>query len=128
MSYLTFTIRATSDVGGEPAVVFDYTARIALTEAQILAVQKAGGDGGGSFTTIPTVDHIPAINAIIVATDQPVNLKMASVGAADGIIALRAGGIFVAIDAQIAAGATSNATINNTGTNVANLSGLVGGT
>lgn len=128
MPYLTFTIRVTSDVGGEPAVVFDHTHRVSLTEAQILAVQKAGGDGAGIYTTIPTVDKIPVINAIVIATDQAINLKMASVGAADGIIALKAGGIFVAVDANIAAGASLNALINNVGVNPANLSGLVGGT
>jgi hypothetical protein len=126
--YLTVSIRVTSDVGGEPNVVFDRTHRVALTEAQTLAVTKAGGDNAGVYTTIPTINKIPAINALIIATDQPVNLRMASVSATDGNIALKAGGIFIVVDANIAAGAALNALCNNVGAIAANLSGLVGGT
>lgn len=128
MPYCTFQLRITSDAGGEPALIFDYTARVSLTEAQIIARQKAGGDLVGVFTAIPGVGSLPVVNALVVATDQPINLKLASVSNGDGIIALNPGGILVVIDGQLAAGANENATINNVGTATANLTGFSGGT
>jgi len=126
--YLTFNIRVTSDVGGQPAIIFEYAARLFLTEAQLLALQKAGGDGAGVYTEIPTVNEIPALNAFILTSDQPINLKFASVSAADGVIALKNNSLVAIINGNIAAGANLNATINNTGANPANLGGVAGGT
>src|SRR6266550_8963018 len=120
MPYLTFQMRVTGDYGGSPAVVFERTVRLFLTEAQMLAVTKAGGDTPGVYTAIPTVDKLPALNALVIATDQPLNFKLASVGAADGIIAMKQGGILAVIDCNIAAGAALNALVNNTGTTAAN--------
>jgi len=128
MPYVTFSLRAVSDIAAEPQVYVDYTRRVFVTEAQLLAIQKAGGDGAGIFTEIPTINQIPVLNALVIASDQPVNLKLASVVAADGVIALKAGGILAVIDASIGAGAGVNATVNNPGTNAATLSGIAGGT
>jgi hypothetical protein len=128
MPFLTFTLRVTSDVGAEPQVVYEKILRLALNEEQVQAVVKAGGDTIGVYTTIPSVNTIPILNACIVATDQPVNIKFASVSTADGVIALKAGGLVAVIDGNIGAGATLNALINNVGVNAANLTVLSGGT
>ena len=128
MPYLTFTIRVESDFGAQPSVVFESIKRLFLTEAQLLNMQKAGGDTVGVYTTIPTVNQSPTLNAIVVQTDQPVLIKLNSVVNADGVISLKAGGLVAVIDANIASGATTDATVNNVPANPATLSGVAGGT
>lgn len=78
MPYLTFSLRLTSDIAGEPALIVDYTRRVFLTEAQLFAIAKPNGDPVGSFSTISTIDYIPVLNAFILSTDSPIHVKMRS--------------------------------------------------
>lgn len=130
MSYLTFSIRVTSDAGGEPAVVFDYVARVSMTEQQLLAAVQPPTLPAipPSFTTVPTINQIPVLNALIIASDQQINLRAGSLAPTDGIITLRPGGILCVVDGQIGSGPTTNITVNNPGASNATLSGLAGGT
>ena len=128
MPYITCTVLVTSDVGAQPQQIFEKIARIFVTQEQLLNLQKAGGDGAGVFTALPSVEQSPILNGLIIATDQPLNVRTGGVADGDGIIPLKAGGMVLILDANIASGATTNVKVNNVGTSAATITGLAGGT
>lgn len=128
MPYLSATLLLTSDVGGEPQQIFEYRARVFVNQAQILNLQKAGGDTVGVYTAVPSIEQSPAINILAMAVDNPLLIKLASVAPADGIISLKSGGLLLVIDGSLAAGIANNVLVNNTATNAVTISGAAGGT
>lgn len=53
MSYVTCTIRFTSDIGGSPTVLFERIRRLSVTEAQEINLTKAASDpAGGTISSI----------------------------------------------------------------------------
>ncbi len=128
MPALTVTVLVEQD--GVMLPRFPIIRRLAVTEAQAISVKKAGGDGAGVYVTVPGADVSATDNLVVLATDNPLNLKLASVAPGDGIIALKAGGLLVAMDCNLAAGATVNVQVNNPNASPdgdANLSGVIGG-
>jgi hypothetical protein len=77
---------------------------------------KAGGDTPGTFTALPSIEQSAIINGLVLAVDNPLLVKIASVAPADGIISLKAGGLLMILDGSIAAGATTNVLVNNVAT------------
>lgn len=130
MPYLTITISVTSDVAAQPNLVFQKVRRLFLTEVQLINLLKSGADGVGVYSAVPGLSQAPVQNVCILSNDSanPINFKLSSVTPADGVIALKSGGLLIAVDSSLAAGATANATVNNVNADAAAISGLAGGT
>lgn len=121
-----YTFELTIKQDGQDVPGFPIVKRIQTTEAQIIQTQKAGSDGAGSYVVVPGCSTSASLQGLAIASDQAVNIRLN--GQSTGSIALNAGGIVVVIDGLINAGASTNATINNTGSASANLTGFWAGT
>ena len=96
---------------------------------------KAGGDTPGTYSALPSVEQSPAINALVLAVDNPLLIKLASIAPADGIISLKANGVLMILDGSIASGTATNVLVNNIattggddGAGSVGITGLSGGT
>ncbi len=117
MPYLTIDVSIKSDAGAEPFEIFRKTRRVFVTQSQVINDQKVGSDGAGIYSTAPGCGQSATINLLaLTPLEEPINFKLNSVGASDGVVALKAGGLLLLIDASIASGKTTNAQINNVNT------------
>jgi hypothetical protein len=121
-----FEIEISIKQDGAPLPRFPLIRRIQTVEGQTIATSKAGGDGAGIYVVVPGADAIPALQGFVLSSDSAVNLRLN--GQSNGSVPLNAGGIMILIDGNLAAGATTNLTINNPGVAAANLTGAVLGT
>ena|ERR1700687_3807450 len=128
MPFLSVTLLIDSDTGAEPQQIFEYRARIFVNQAQLLNIQKAGGDTVGVYSALPSIEQSPALNVLCLAVDNPLLVKLASVAPADGIISLKAGGLLLVIQGSLAAGIASNVLVNNVPANAVTITGAAGGT
>ncbi len=128
MPYLSVTVLIDSDTGAEPNQIFEYRARVFVNQSQLINIQKAGSDGVGVYTALPSIEQSPAINVLAMAVDGPLLMKLASVAPADGIVSLKAGGLLLLIDSSLAAGLTSNVLVNNVPATPVTITGAAGGT
>ncbi len=128
MPYLSVTVLIDSDTGAEPNQIFEYRARVFVNQSQLINIQKAGSDGVGVYTALPSIEQSPAINVLAMAVDGPLLLKLASVAPADGIVSLKAGGLLLLIDSSLAAGIANNVLVNNVPTSAVTITGAAGGT
>ena len=114
------------EIDGVSLPGFPLTRRLETTEAQALNISKAN-DGVGVYVTLPTVDQLPIINALVVqAIDQAITLRLNN--QSDAGITLNAGGLIAIIDAVINSGATTNAKVNNASGSNALVRGVAAGT
>lgn len=110
------------ELDGEPIAPFPYVRRLTVTEAQAFEFSKATG---GGYTALPT-EQIASLKALAVrATDQTVTVRLDA--QSDAGILLSAGGLVLIVDATIDAGASTNATVDNSSGSATILRGLGAG-
>ena len=80
---------------------------------------------GGGFVALPT-GEMDEINFLALKTDQQITVRLD--GQSDAGIILNAGGLLLIVDADIDAGASTNATISNGSGSTVNVKGVAGGT
>lgn len=105
---------------------FPFRRTIETNEGSDYNSVKAGGDVALTFTPFPNIST--PLQLIVVAPDQPIDLKVAGLAAADGVIQLLAGGVFLLLNCnQNPAASAPPLLICNSGANPANLKGASGG-
>ena len=99
------------------------TRRLLVDESQSFDYEKTTG---GGYATLP-VTSLDEINILILrATDQSVTIRLDA--QSDAGIIIQPGGLVVLFDVDIDAGASTNATVENSSGSTTVINGLVGGT
>src|SRR5271156_6576418 len=106
-------------VDGVPLDGFPLIRRMTPAETGQRRYVKPDGDGA----TYVQASQLATDNLAIVWTDSPIGVGIN----AKGPIPLNAGGFIIICDAAIAAGATTNITVNNAGSQAANILLVEGG-
>jgi hypothetical protein len=101
---------------------FPYRRRILVDEAQQFSYEVATGGGYG---TLPTT-QIAALSLLALTADQAITARLD--GQSDAGVALNAGGLLLLIDSNVDAGASTNATVDNSSGSTAVVKGLGAGT
>lgn len=101
---------------------FPYRRRMLVDETQQFSYEKATGGGHESLP----VTQIASLQALVLTADQALTARVD--GQSDAGIVLSAGGLLLVVDATIDAGASTNATIDNSSGAVALVRGLGAGT
>lgn len=122
MPVLEVTVNAKLD--GIPLSGFPAIRRAEVAEAQVIDVQKTGGDV--SYVSIPSLDAIPAINVLVLRSDGPLGVRLNA--QSDSGIVLNRGGMIVLFDVVIDAGAGTNVKVSNTNAPPVTLRGVAAGT
>jgi hypothetical protein len=105
---------------------FPFRRTIETNEGSDYNSVKIGGDTPLTFTAFPNVSS--PLQLVVVAPDQAIQLKVAGLSTADGIIQLLAGGLFLLLDCnQTPAANAPPLLICNSGVNTVNLKGATGG-
>ncbi len=107
---------------GEPVSGFPVTRRLETAEGQSFDHEKVSG---GGYVALPT-GEMDELNLFLVRADQQVTIRLD--GQTDAGIVLNAGGLLLIVDADIDAGDSTNATVDNSSGSTANIKGLAGGT
>ena len=121
-----FELELSIKIDGQLMPAFPLVKRFQAVEGAMLATQKAGGDVAGTYVVVPGTQMSAALQGLAIASDQAVLIRLNGQTNAD--IALNAGGLLIVFDGSLNAGASTNATISNTGANPANLTGFWAGT
>jgi hypothetical protein len=109
-------------VNGVELTGFPYRRRLTVDEAQHFSYEKATG---GGHETLPTT-HIASLSLLALTGDQSLTLRLD--GQSDAGLVLNAGGLALVVDGTIDAGASTNATIDNSSGSTALVKGLGAGT
>ncbi len=97
---------------------------LSVLENQDFSYQKADDGEATTFTTLP-ITQLEELQFLLFEADQDLTLRLD--GQTDAGIAIRAGGVLLLLDADIDAGASTNATVNNNSSAVAQITGIAGG-
>ena len=126
MPALKITVLA--EVDGQPLTGFPYVRRVVADAIQSFAPYlKAGDSNTSTFTALPT-SALPTMQGLLVHADQDMTVRLN--GQSDAGVLVKAGGLLLAFDTTMTAGATTNATVNINlpGTTIAQIRGLGIGT
>lgn len=115
---LTLTIKR----DGKLLAGFPLYRRLAVDEAQSFVVEQASG---GGYATLP-ITSLDTLQMLLLNPSRQVTLRLNG-QSAQGLV-INAGGIFLFLDGSCTAGASTNATVDNSSGNTALLEGLAGGT
>ena len=115
---ITLTIKR----NGQLVSGFPRQYRQLVDEVQQFAYEKATG---GGYETVPTT-QIAALQVLALTADQAITIRLD--GQSDAGISLNANGLLLIIDGTIDAGASTNATIDNSSGSAATIMGVGGGT
>ena len=107
---------------GRDVTGFPYQKRTVVDELQQFSYEKATG---GGYETLPTT-QIAAVQALVLTADQSITLRLD--GQSDAGIPLNAGGLLLVLDSNLDAGASTNATLDNSSGSTAVVTGLGAGT
>lgn len=102
---------------------FPYRKRLLVDEAQQFSYEKATG---GGYETLPTTQIASLAALILSSPDQALTVRLD--GQSDAGIVLNAGGLVLVVDGTLDAGASTNATIDNSSGSTALVQGLGAGT
>lgn len=104
---------------------FPMVRRLEVDERQEGDVEEADDADSGVFNALPT-SSLSTVQFLFLTSDQQVTIRLD--GQSDAGIVLNAGGFLLISNATIDAGASTNATINNTTGSTANIKLISGGT
>ena len=107
---------------GQDVPGFPYRHRVLVDEVQTFSYEKA--DGGG-YVSLP-IAEVASVSALILTADQALTVRLD--GQSDAGIPLTANGLLLVIGGPIDAGASTNATIDNSSGSTAVVKGLGAGT
>jgi hypothetical protein len=118
------TIEATLILKHNGAYILGSPLKLRLTVDEAQEFRHEEADGGG-YVALPT-SEMAEIQVLAVKPDQQVTIRLD--GQSDKGIVLNAGGLLLIFDADIDAGASTNATVDNSSGSTVNLEGIAGGT
>ncbi len=118
MALLRVTI--TMEVDGNPLSISPIVRAIDIKEESLAQFTQAA-DSGSTYHQVPNSTQ-PILQAFFFTADQNFNLKFAS-----DVLAMTADGLVLILDANLAAGAATNARVNIPGAVDANATSLTGG-
>lgn len=115
-------VTVTVKLNGRDVKGFPYQKRLVVDEVQQFAYEKATG---GGYETLP-ITQIATLQALVLAPDQALTVRVD--GQSDAGLVLNAGGLLLLLDSTTDAGASTNATIDNSSGSTAVITGLGAGT
>lgn len=122
MKTLEITISAKLNGVELQSLGFPVRRRLEVDEAQAFDVTRASG---GGYVALPTAE-MGEIQALLVRTDRAATLRLDA--QSDAGIVINAGGLVVLVDVDIDAGASTNATLDNSSGSDVQVKGLAAGT
>lgn len=120
---MSSTLRATLVIERDGMEVRRLSRALVVDEVQAFQTEKASG---GGFAALPTGELTTVQFLLLESVDQLTTLRLD--GQSDAGIPVNAGGLVLVVNSVIDAGASTNATIDNSSGSTANLRGLAGGT
>jgi hypothetical protein len=122
----TLTCVVQMEIDGHPIPNSPFIQTFTVTQAQTLNVQKAV-DSAGSYATIPTVDAIAALTALLLQNPDA-QLVYRFNNQSDAGVTVPAGGLVIILGANINSGAATNVKVSNSDSGaVATIQGLAAG-